>query len=241
MSERGLVRTMYPLTSQLTEWPPELAPPTKAPSVHFADSNDVLDEIPTNVTLHHKYKDLPMPLGERKGAAIASGGTVPPTPDASALFPLAPAPHQATASFASDVPNDHTGVLDGAGLHPWIPDRAPNKGIPRIGTIWRMKGLNGSTIPAPQIGTSHHPPASRRGAHHGIASPTHTTTHTIDSIRERMSILLEPTKKLAPEPSAAKSLKAIARVSWLNLLLVFIPVTVSLDNKRHCPRPRVVS
>ncbi|EMD34141.1 hypothetical protein CERSUDRAFT_141642 [Gelatoporia subvermispora B] len=52
---------------------------------------------------------------------------------------------------------------------------------------------------------------------------------TMAELTHVMSLQLKPEKKLRPPPALRDGLKAIATTSWLNLLLVFIPVSWALN------------
>lgn len=49
------------------------------------------------------------------------------------------------------------------------------------------------------------------------------------SLRRHLTTLLQPEKRLSPPPSSWQSLRAIVLVSWLNVLLVCIPVSWVLN------------
>ena len=50
----------------------------------------------------------------------------------------------------------------------------------------------------------------------------------IESLRKATILMLTPEKKIGEAPGNIAGLKAIILSSWLNLLLVFIPISVSI-------------
>lgn len=51
----------------------------------------------------------------------------------------------------------------------------------------------------------------------------------IESLRKATILMLTPEKRIGEPPGSIAGLKAIILSSWLNLLLVFIPISVSIS------------
>ncbi|KAG8931770.1 hypothetical protein FRC02_002177 [Tulasnella sp. 418] len=85
--------------------------------------------------------------------------------------------------------------------------------------------MDSPTAPHPvhAIANGSHEQASGQGA----APPGAEESPHVGILR-RLSTLMEPDKKIGPTPTVAASLKAIILSSWLNLMLVFIPVSWAL-------------
>ncbi|KAF8997491.1 Sodium/calcium exchanger protein-domain-containing protein [Cyathus striatus] len=59
----------------------------------------------------------------------------------------------------------------------------------------------------------------------GISNPR----RSFSGIRRATTVMMKPQKKLAPAPTTMSSINAIIKDSWLNLMLVFIPVSWALN------------
>lgn len=71
-------------------------------------------------------------------------------------------------------------------------------------------------------------PPTRGPSHRRSTRNATSSGSRFEHIRRQTTLMLTPQKKLAPPPTFLKSLKAILIASWLNLLLVCIPVSWAL-------------
>ena len=71
------------------------------------------------------------------------------------------------------------------------------------------------------------PSASRRQTSESARSRRQSTDPNVGVIRRMTTGLLTPEKKIGKAPTYASSFKAAILSSWLNILLVFIPISVS--------------
>lgn len=103
-----------------------------------------------------------------------------------------------------------------------LPNGGPDSPIAtRTGT---MKTGTSATAATP-VTTSY---ASAWQSHHARQSTRDTGVPPLSqkTIRQRLKWLMVPKKPVGDSPSAMASLKAIVYASWLNVLLVFIPISV---------------
>ncbi|KAG9010444.1 hypothetical protein FRB94_010407 [Tulasnella sp. JGI-2019a] len=133
-----------------------------------------------------------------------------------------------------------TGNNNPSGQDEGLRQRGTTDTVARTGTMGTARSLGGTTIAPTPISTATRQETVRSNA---------TSTNTLDRLRrgkadprrdtgvppgpkrtwrEKVAHLMEPTKKVGETPTVGASIKAIVFASWLNVLLVFIPVSWAL-------------
>ncbi|KAJ4476224.1 Calcium/proton exchanger [Lentinula aciculospora] len=84
-----------------------------------------------------------------------------------------------------------------------------------------------SSAVGPRVGMEQ--PAISKRANSGNTNMNRTITRTSFSLQRAKTSLLTPAKSIGPAPSFLQSMKSIIMASWLNLLLVCIPVSWALN------------
>ncbi|KAG9028057.1 hypothetical protein FRB95_006889 [Tulasnella sp. JGI-2019a] len=100
-----------------------------------------------------------------------------------------------------DLTTDSAAQQEGTEMDEEIVDHPPTAVLDRAGTIWATDVHNGALIASTPIAS-----VKKR------------------SWKQQMSSLLTPRKKVGEAPSFGSSLKAIVFCSWMNVLLVFLPL-----------------